>query len=115
MTAYRVSADIITDDGKATKVSFIVESGAPGWPWAVEQAHMHLSDVTVTSDVSVDQIWPGPAPDRWAELADWLGTTTADAAEDARAWGAQTGSARQVRTETLGQVRARMDEIERGL
>lgn len=62
MSAYRVSAEVITGDGKTTKVSFIVKSGdGPGWKWAVEQARQQLTDLTVVGDVSVDQIWPEPA------------------------------------------------------
>jgi hypothetical protein len=63
VSAYRVSTEVIGDDGKTTKVSFIVESGwVPGWKWAVEQAHQHLAGVQVTGDVSVDQVWPEHNP-----------------------------------------------------
>ena len=55
--AFRVSADIIDGNGKRTRASFIVRSGA-GWKWAVEQAHQHLEDMVVTGDVAVDQVWP---------------------------------------------------------
>lgn len=61
MPAYRVTTEIITEDGSAAKVSFIVESTRDfrPWEWAVERAFGQLAGVQVTGDVSVDQIWPG--------------------------------------------------------
>jgi hypothetical protein len=60
--AYRVSAEVLDALGRTTSVSFIVRSGAPGWPWAVEQAHKQLEGCAVLGLVSVDQIWP-PEPE----------------------------------------------------
>lgn len=56
--AYRVRAEVLDEHGRTTLVSFVVRSGAPGWPWAVEQAHQQLEGHVVTGTVSVDQIWP---------------------------------------------------------
>lgn len=62
MDSYRVSAEIIDDDGRRTKLSFIVRADwIGGWKWAVVQAHDRLAGVTVMGDVSVDQIRPEPA------------------------------------------------------
>jgi hypothetical protein len=123
MRAYRVRAEIITDDGKRTTVSFIVKSGGSGWKSAVAQAHMHLADLTVVGDVSVDQVWPKPeacAPgmaasgaDHWRELRDYLDAACREAYESWRGReGLQPGTARAARSTALGEVRARIDEIE---